>query len=91
LVLLAKSCGRVEDRDLVLVRAALPWAKLGAIAAFIAVGIDVQRLRTVLEAGHRNRDIGAVRAHINAFGADVVALQAALAFLLDEGIERVLS
>ena len=50
----------------------------------------MQRLCTILEAGHCNRDIGAVRTHVDAFSADVVAFQAALAFLLDEGIEGVL-
>lgn len=45
---------QTEIADPVFVRATLPWAKLRAIAAFIAIGINVQRLCTVLEAGHRN-------------------------------------
>ncbi len=46
----------------------------------------MQRLKAVVEPRYRNGDVGAVRADINAFAADVITFEAALRLLRDKGI-----
>lgn len=48
---------QAKDGDFVFVRFSVPRAELGAVAAFVAVGVQVQRLETVLESGDCNRDV----------------------------------
>ena len=45
---------QTEDGDFVFVRFTVPWTELSTDTAFVAVGIKVQRLETVLEARNRN-------------------------------------
>lgn len=75
-----------KNGDLVLIGFSLPWAELRAVAAFVAVRVEVQRLKAVVEPRYRNGDVGAVRADINAFAADVITFEAALRLLRDKGI-----
>ena len=49
--------GQAEDGDLVLIGLALPGAELGAVAALVAVGIQVQGLELILEARYGDGDV----------------------------------
>ena len=73
------------DRHLVFVWLTLPRTELGAVAAFVAVSVQVQGLETILEARNGNGYVGAVRANVDAFAAHVVTFQAALGLLSHEG------
>ena len=75
-----------EEGHFVLIGLALPRAELRAVAAFVAPGIQMQGLETVVEAGDRQRDIRPVRADINAFTANVVAGQATARLLGDKAL-----
>ncbi len=50
LLLLSKSCDRLKTVILSFVRFTVPRTELSAVAAFVTVSVEVQRLETVLEA-----------------------------------------
>ena len=75
---------QAKDGDFVFVWSAIPWAELGTVTTFVAVGIEVECLETVLESWNRNRDVGAVRADIDALAANIVTFKAACGFLSDK-------
>ncbi len=75
---------QAEDGDFVFVWFTVPRTELSAVAAFVTVSVEVQRLETVLEAWDRNGDVGAVRADIHALAANVVTFKAASSFLRDK-------
>ena len=77
---------QAEDGDFVFVWFTVPRTELSAVAAFVTVSVEVQRLETVLEAWDRNGDVGAVRADIHALAANVVTFKAASSFLRDKRI-----
>src|SRR5699024_1111634 len=77
---------QAEDGDFVFVRFTVPRTELSAVAAFVTVRVEVQRLETVLEAWDRNGDVGAVRADIHTLAANVVTFEAASGFLRDKRI-----
>ncbi len=81
---------QAEDGDFVFVRFTVPRAELGAVAAFVAVGVEVQRLETVLEAWDRHGYVGAVRADIHTLAANVVTFKAASGFLRDKRVTSAL-
>ena len=80
---------QAEHGNFVFVRFSLPWTELGAIAAFVAISVQMQRLEAILEARYGDGNIGAVRADIYALAANVVALQATAGFLLNKGVTLV--
>mgnify|MGYP004715942647 CR=1 FL=1 len=77
---------QTEDGGFVFVGFPPPRTELGAVSAFIAVRIKVQRLIAILKARYRHREVGAVRAHVDALAADVVALQTATDLLGNKGV-----
>lgn len=50
----AEILGQTKEGDFVFVWLALPWAELGAVTAFVAEGVKVQGLVTILEPWHRD-------------------------------------
>ena len=68
---------RPEDRQLVAVGQAGVGAERAAVAALVAQPVEVHDLPLVGEARHGDRDVGPVRAHLDADLADLVAAQAA--------------
>ena len=73
-----------EQRQLILIRRAGPWAERFAVAALVAHVIDVNNLRHV-DSGDRDRDVRAVRADFGTDFTDRRTGQTAVLFMNFDG------